>query len=113
MRYGSMLRRNFKIRMNVRGLVEDHHIIPRQFRNHPTIEKFKYDINASNNLILMPRFLYKNLRSNRIAHNGNHPAYNAYVENVLNCIKHQKDLDDFVDFLKIACRFRPQDIPWS
>jgi hypothetical protein len=42
--------------MNIRGLVEDHHVIPRQFKKHPTIEKFKYDINASNNLILMPRF---------------------------------------------------------
>jgi hypothetical protein len=98
--------------MNIRGLVEDHHVIPRQFKKHPTIEKFKYDINASKNLILMPRFLYKNLRTNRIVHHGNHPAYNAYVENMLNCIKHQKELDDFVDFLKIACRFRPQDIPW-
>ncbi|QIG59808.1 hypothetical protein [Dishui Lake phycodnavirus 3] len=112
MRYGSAIRRHFKIRMNIQGLVEDHHIIPRQFKNHPTVQKFKYDINASKNLILMPRFLYKNLRSNRIAHNGQHTAYNAYVHNVLNCIKQEKDLYDFVDFLKVACRFRPQDIPW-
>jgi hypothetical protein len=98
--------------MNIRSLVEDHHVIPRQFKKHPTIEKFKYDINASENLILMPRFLYKNLRTNRLVHHGNHPAYNAYVENMLNYIKHQKELDDFVDFLKVACRFRPQDIPW-
>ena len=112
MRYGSILRRNFKIRMNIRGLVEDHHVIPRQFKNHPTIQKFEYDINASNNLILMPRFLHKNLRWNRITHNGHHPAYNAYVRDVLDCIKEQKDLDTFVDFLKISCRFRPQDIPW-
>jgi len=107
-----MLRRHFKIRMNIRGFVEDHHVIPRQFKKHPTIEKFKYDINASHNLILMPRFLSRNLRPNRIAHNGNHPSYNAYVERMLNCITHKKELDDFVDFLKIACRFRPHDIPW-
>ena len=46
MRYGSLLRRTFKLRWNVRN-VEDHHVIPKEFKSHPIIEKINYDIHAS------------------------------------------------------------------
>ena len=115
MRYGSLLRRNFKLRFNIRN-VEDHHVIPVQFRHHPLFDKFKYDIQASDNIIMMPREI-GNLRENRLTHNGPHPKYNMFVGTILDSMVHMKnpepEFKQFVDFLKNGCRFRPQDIPWS
>ena len=115
MRYGSLIRRNFKNRWNVRN-VEDHHVIPHEFRNHPLIKHLKYDTNSSENIIMRPRVLTPNLRQNRLTHNGGHRKYNKYVGHVLDSIdtleEPQPEFKNFVDFLKIGCRFRPQDIPW-
>lgn len=115
MRSRSVSRDFFKTRWNLKGLVEDHHVIPKQFKMHPTIKKFNYDMNCSNNIILMPTRLGKhtmNLREDRLIHDGNHYKYNLFVEHVLNVIKTEKDLDEFVIFLKNSCRFNPQNIPW-
>ena len=116
MRYGSLLRRTFKLRWNVRN-VEDHHVIPKEFKSHPIIEKINYDIHASENIIMMPREI-GNLRENRHVHrSGGHKGYNKYVKNVLNSMEilenPEPEFKKFVDFLKIGCRFRPQDIPWN
>ena len=115
MRYGSLIRRNFKNRWNVKN-VEDHHVIPYQFRNHPLIKYLRYDVHSSENIIMMPRVLTPNLRENRLTHNGGHKQYNKYVGNVLDSIDKlddpEPDFRKFVDFLKVGCRFRPQDIPW-
>ena len=114
MRYGSLLRRTFKLRWNVRN-VEDHHVIPKEFKSHPIIEKVKYDIHASDNIIMLPREI-GNLRENRVTHRGSHPKYNKFVGIVLDSMVHienpEPEFKQFVDFLKIGCRFRPQDIPW-
>ena len=90
MRYGSVARKTFKIRWGLhnKGLVEDHHIIPK----HPTVQKFEYDIHASSNLVVLPTRHGKcvlHLREERLVHTGKHQAYNAYVEY-------------FVDFLKVS-----------
>ena len=52
MRYGSVARKVFKTRWGLynKGLVEDHHVIPREFREHPTIKGFRYDMNAGDNV---------------------------------------------------------------
>ena len=114
MRYGSLLRKNFKLRFNIRN-VEDHHVIPVQFRHHPIFDRVKYDLQASDNIIMMPREI-GNLRENRVTHNGPHPKYNKFVGIVLDSMVHIENPDpefkQFIDFLKIGCRFRPQDIPW-
>jgi len=115
MRYGSLLRKNFKLRFNIRN-VEDHHIIPVQFRHHPLFDRVKYDLQAGDNIIMMPREI-GNLRENRIIHRGPHPKYNKFVGTVLDSMIHidnpEPEFKQFVDFLKIGCRFRPQDIPWN
>ena len=115
MRYGSLIRRNFKLRWNVRN-IEDHHVIPLQFRHHPLFEKVNYDLQNSDNLIMLPREIGK-LRKNRITHNGPHPKYNTFVGTILDSMVHMKnpepEFKEFVSFLKIGCRFRPQDIPWN
>ena len=114
MRYGSLLRKNFKFRFNIRN-VEDHHVIPVQFRHHPIFDRVKYDLQASDNIIMLPREI-GNLRENRVTHNGPHPKYNKFVGIVLDSMVHienpEPEFKQFVDFLKIGCRFRPQDIPW-
>tara|TARA_B000000557_G_scaffold236127_1_gene212211 strand:+ start:401 stop:1024 length:624 start_codon:yes stop_codon:yes gene_type:complete len=115
MRYGSLLRKNFKYRFNIRN-VEDHHIIPVQFRHHPLFDKVNYDLNASDNIIMMPREI-GNLRENRLTHNGPHHKYNKFVGDILDSMVYMKnpepEFKQFVDFLKTGCRFRPQDIPWN
>ena len=115
MRYGSLLRKNFKFRFNIRN-VEDHHVIPVQFRHHPIFDRVKYDLQASDNIIMLPREI-GNLRENRVTHNGPHPKYNKFVGIVLDSMVHienpEPEFKQFVDFLKIGCRFRPQDIPWN
>ena len=114
MRYGSLLRKNFKFRFNIRN-VEDHHVIPVQFRHHPIFDRVKYDLQASDNIIMLPREI-GNLRENRVTHNGPHSKYNKFVGIVLDSMVHienpEPEFKQFVDFLKIGCRFRPQDIPW-
>ena len=115
MRYGSLLRKNFKLRFNVRN-VEDHHVIPVQFRHHPIFDRVKYDLQAGDNIIMLPREI-GNLRENRVTHNGPHHKYNMFVGTVLDSMVYMEnpeaEFKQFVNFLKIGCRFRPQDIPWN
>lgn len=114
MRYGSLLRNNFKLRFNIRN-IEDHHVIPLQFKNHEVVKKVNYDINSGDNIIMMPREI-GNLRKNRLTHNGPHKKYNMFVGAILDSLmyveKPDAEFKEFVTFLKIGCRFRPQDIPW-
>ena len=116
MRYGSILRRNFKMRMGIKN-IEDHHVIPRQFKRHPVVKFLRYDVNDGKNIIMMPRYITPGLRQNRLTHHGGHLKYNAYVGKVLDSIDNledpKKDFELFVEFLKSACRFRPQDVPWK
>jgi hypothetical protein len=115
MRYGSTSRSHFKSRWNLVDLVQDHHVIPRQFKTHPIIRKYEYDINASSNIIMLPTVHGKNVlrvRCDRLVHYGPHPKYNEYVQFILNSIKTEKDLEQFVSFLKESCRYNPTQIPW-
>jgi neutral trehalase len=116
MRYGSVLRRNFKLRWGVKN-VEDHHVIPRQFRKHPVIKYLRYDVNDGKNIIMMPRYITPGMRENRLTHRGGHKKYNQYVGKILDSLDEledpKKDFELFTEFLKTACRFRPQDIPWK
>jgi hypothetical protein len=65
---------------------------------------------------MLPRDI-GNLRKNRVTHNGSHPKYNIFVgmvlDSMLNMEEPEPEFKEFVNFLKIGCRFRPQDIPWN
>ena len=44
-------------------------------------------------------------------------SYNQYVGKILDSLDEldepEKDFELFTEFLKTACRFRPQDVPWK
>lgn len=67
-------------RFHLRGLVQIHHIYPRQFRNHPVLRH--YDVDDASNLMYMPtRAGVEALRTrpDRLVHDGGHPSYYRYV----------------------------------
>lgn len=117
MRYNSAARKWFKVRWGLykKGLVQDHHVIPKVFKKHPTVVKSKFDIHASENIVMLPTQTgkaYLRVREDRLIHEGCHRAYNKYVENMLNHIQTDNDFQEFVKYLKISCRYKPHQIPW-
>jgi len=72
---------------NLQGLVDIHHIIPKQCRNHPTIILSKYDITNGYNLVFLPNLSgwvkINNLHPDRPIHCKGHIEYNNYILSVL------------------------------
>ena len=123
-RYASVARRNFKVRWNLRGgLVQDHHAIPRQWREHPVVRAVNYDFNSSDNIVMMPTplaFKCMNIRRDRLVHYGGHKKYNLYVGMWLDHIHKIQDPEEmlrefynFRHFLKRNCRDNRDHIPWK
>jgi hypothetical protein len=113
--YGSLARSVAKRRFINSRQAQDHHVIPYEFRTHPLISRLHYDVNSSDNLILMPTYygmLTLRTRRDRIIHDGGHPAYNKYVGKMLDCIHTKDELDLFVQFLKRSLRYNSDIIPW-
>jgi hypothetical protein len=77
--YGSYNRAIIKQKHGIRGLVQDHHIIPRQFSKIVNI-----DIDSSRNLIMLPTSYGKlYLNTTRPIHENGHPNYNKYIKHLL------------------------------
>jgi hypothetical protein len=108
-----------KKRFNLHGLVEIHHIIPRQFKNHPTIKFSNYDIEKGYNLMFLPTIKGKNklnLHDDRPIHTGGHIAYNYYLKGRLDMMLElekikKEDMYDLNMNLKQELR-QIKDIPW-
>lgn len=121
-RYGSSNRKAYKKKNKYTGLVQDHHIIPKQWKNHKVIKNINFDINSSNNLVIMPipkTFLYFNFNSNLRTHYAGHSSYNLYVKKILDNINKLYSLDDkkyyfwlFFIYLKNNCIYTNNNIPW-
>ena len=76
-----------RIKKNLKGLVDIHHIIPREFKKHPTILFSNYDIENGYNLMFLPTHkgsINLNLHNDRPIHSNGHVKYNIYVKNILN-----------------------------
>ena len=111
-RYRSVIRKLFKQRWGLDNLVQDHHVIPQQFKKHPLI---RGRLHHSKNIIMMPTpkgIQELRLRENRIVHWGPHPKYNDFVFNELERLNTQEDVDDLLEYLKWELRFRDV-IPWK
>ena len=105
-RYRGWDRIHFKKQKGYAGFVNDHHIIPKQHRNHPVIKDTKYDINSNFNLIIMPTkdgVRYLNLHPCTIYHSA-HPKYNKYVKEELDYIQQLSEKEYqlwlFVNYLR-------------
>lgn len=77
--YGSYSRVIVKQKYGIKGLVQDHHIIPRQFSQRVNI-----DVDESKNLIMLPTSYGKLfLNTSRPIHENGHPQYNKYIRQLL------------------------------
>ena len=121
--YNSQVRKAFRRRHGVvSDFVQDHHVIPKQWRRHPSVLRFGLDINSSDNLILMPTAYGKyrfDLRPGRYTHDGGHHKYNVYVRVILDSLEgitcDKRFRDEFIYlslFLKRTLRWGDNIIPW-
>tara|TARA_B100000035_G_C20834381_1_gene480132 strand:- start:107 stop:478 length:372 start_codon:yes stop_codon:yes gene_type:complete len=81
--YSSVYRRNIKRKYLLCGLVQDHHIIPREFKNilNYSNSLMINHIDSSKNLIIMPTKYGKLfLKTNRTIHENGHKNYNKYIK---------------------------------
>ena len=119
-RYRGADRKIFKNKFN--GYVHDHHVIPKQHKNHPVIKITGYDINSNFNLFIMPTkkgIIKLNLDPETIFHHP-HPKYNKYVKYELNYMylkynnnnEMEYNLWLFVNYLKQNLRINKDNIPW-
>lgn len=75
-------------------LVQDHHVIPREFRSHPAIKKAQFNIDCSLNLIILPtKKGFEILETSRQMHENGHPRYNAYIRSILDKVDLTKSSD--------------------
>ena len=123
-RYKSSNRKKYKKQKFYSSLnVQDHHIIPKQWKNHALIREICYDINSSNNLIIMPTrkgMKYLNLSPDLRIHDCGHAIYNIYVKKTLDSIYANDSLDEkkyyfwhFLKFLKKNVDNKNYNIPWN
>jgi hypothetical protein len=121
-RYGSEERKYYKKNMNYSGKVQDHHCIPRQFRNHPLVCEIAFDVDCAKNIKIMPTrmgILNLNLDPRTLTHDLGHSLYNRYVGKQLAVISKEPTLDMkkyqfwlFLSFLKENMQFNTANIPW-
>ena len=123
--YGSIERTNWKEKHNLRYLVQDHHCIPYQFRNHPLLRLLNFDINCSKNIYMMPNKLAKNNINYRnkkyLIHDGGHIRFNKWVGHHLDIInKGMISLDEktylfwlLLNYIRDNMDFNDDNIPWN
>jgi hypothetical protein len=110
--------RNMREKKNLKGLLDIHHIIPREFKKHPTIVFSKYDIENGYNLMFLPTHKGSNnlnIHSDRPIHSNGHIEYNMYVKKLLNEMFNnnlisEKDICELN--LHLRQNMRHLDCPW-
>ena len=121
-RYKSRMRRKFKEENNYINHVQDHHCIPKEWREHQLLQRVDFDINSSKNLIIMPNALGKkelNLHPDTLVHQGGHYKYNQYVKMHMDDIYQKPDDECKYEFwlllhhLKSNMKFNEENIPWK
>ena len=122
-RYRGYDRLFHKIQKGYKGYVQDHHVIPREFRRHRLITNLNYDINGKDNLFIMPNnkgIAKFNMAPGTLVHDGPHRSYNKYVGEKLDEISENRCTDSqsyylwlFVSYLKDNLRINKDGIPWK
>ena len=121
-KYGSSERKCYKRIMNYSRYVQDHHCIPRQFRNNRLLREIEYDVDSAINIKIMPTrrgILYLNLDPRSLTHDRGHPNYNRFVGKHIAIILNEPTIDMkkyqfwlFLSFLKENMQFNNANIPW-
>lgn len=102
--YSSVYRRNIKKTFLLCGLVQDHHIIPREFKNILNYNKSNLIncIDSSKNLIILPtRYGKLFINTNRSIHENGHKHYNRYIYSL---ILNNFSIDDIILLVKKEIR---------
>ena len=103
--YSSLYRRNIKRKYLLCGLIQDHHIIPRQLRNKIDYKTSTLidNIDSSNNLIMLPtRYGKWFLNTNRSIHENGHQYYNQYINSL---IQQGYSIDYIILFVRNQIRY--------
>lgn len=103
-RYRSVFRKRYRDQHFPKGAVEDHHVIPKQFKKHPVIIEGNFDINCAENLLLMasrrgPNVFLENKHARvhpGTAYHSAHMDYNNFVRTQLEYI--QKKSNEYSTF---------------
>ena len=121
-RYGGKYRKKYKRANYKQGLIEDHHIIPKQFVNHEIVKKVNFDVACSNNLLIMPSRLAKPIiKDETIIYHKSHHYYNNYVCQQLELIKSKNENKDYDKYffwllfkdLETKLSNNDKSIPWN
>ena len=72
----------------MKGLVDSHHIIPRNLDKHELLSKLRYDVHRSYNLMYLPSITLNGMSYDHFphVHKGGHRKYNAYVRESMDSI---------------------------
>lgn len=93
--YNTKYRRNFKNNVFKKHLVDNHHIIPKQFILHPLIQQLKIDVSCSKNILFLPnRFAKELFYHPKTIYHDSHPKYNKYIQKQLDSIHSIKDINE-------------------
>jgi hypothetical protein len=92
--YNTKYRRNFKNKYFKQDLIDNHHIIPRQFQNHPLLQELHFDVACSKNIYFLPTRSAKHvLQDASLIYHNSHPKYNTFVAKELQRIHSHEDKD--------------------
>ncbi len=100
LRYGTKVRRKIKYSYHKKGLIEDHHLIPKEFHEHSLLESIHFDVGCSNNIYVLPSISYRESIYNNspnkdeIIYHTSHRLYNSFVKEKLNNIYKVKNSDE-------------------
>lgn len=111
--------KNARNRRSLQEKVQIHHIIPREFKRHPTILFSDYEIENGYNMMFLPTDKGSecfNLHIDRPLHYRGHLRYNRYVGIILDEMliedkTSEEDLCKFNQYLRE--NMRHLEIPWD
>ena len=96
-------------RRRLQGLVDIHHVVPRQFRAHPAVRRAEYDVEAGYNLLFCATSRgadVLHLRATRPLHDRHHHEYNCIVRSRLDACENHGAFVLLLLLLHRACRGR-------
>ena len=93
--YNTKHRRDIKKKLYKEHLVDNHHIIPKEFNNHPLLRELQVDTSCSKNIIFLPnRYAKEWIGHEEWIFHTSHPKYNKYVLKELNSIHQLNDKEN-------------------